>query len=126
MPWDKNIELAAQLGEELDEVAATEQLEDERVKTQQAQSGGALEVCIILPASSWWIAISAHATRKRYINYVSAINFSFVLQCSWEAAAGTFQFSLENGGPASITYGSIFSGIGTTLIAISLAEMASM
>jgi choline transport protein len=37
-----------------------------------------------------------------------------------------FQLSLSNGGPASITYGSIFAGIGTTLVAMSLAEMASM
>jgi choline transport protein len=57
---------------------------------------------------------------------VSAVNFSFILQCSWEAAAVTFQFSLSNGGPASILYGSIFAGIGTTLVAVSLAEMASM
>ncbi|OAL04669.1 hypothetical protein IQ06DRAFT_187719, partial [Phaeosphaeriaceae sp. SRC1lsM3a] len=65
---------------------------------------------------------------QRYINAPSAVNFSFLLQCSWEAAAVTFQFSLSNGGPASIAYGSIFSGLGngTTLIALSLAEMASM
>ncbi len=63
---------------------------------------------------------------QRYINAISAVNFSFLLQCSWEAAAVTFQFSLANGGPASIAYGSIFAGIGTTLIAASLAEMASM
>jgi choline transport protein len=63
---------------------------------------------------------------QRYINFVSAINFSFLLQCSWEAAAATFQFSLSNGGPASIVYGSIFAGIGTTLVATSLAEMSSM
>lgn len=63
---------------------------------------------------------------KRYINLIPAINFSFVLQISCEAAAVTFQFALSNGGPASIVYGSIFSGIGTTLVALSLAEMASM
>lgn len=63
---------------------------------------------------------------KRYINAPSAINFSFLLQCSWEAATVTFQLSLANGGPASIAYGSVFSGIGTTLIALSIAEMASM
>ncbi|PVH93649.1 amino acid transporter [Periconia macrospinosa] len=63
---------------------------------------------------------------ERYINVFSTVNFSFVLQCSWEAAALTFQFSLTNGGPASIVYGSIFAGIGTTLVACSLAEMASM
>ena len=55
-----------------------------------------------------------------------AINFAVVLQISWEAAAATFQFSLSNGGPASIVYGSIFSAIGTLLVAMSLAEMASM
>ncbi|PSN70490.1 hypothetical protein BS50DRAFT_585901 [Corynespora cassiicola Philippines] len=63
---------------------------------------------------------------ERWINQVSAINFSFILQCSWEAAAGTFQFALYNGGPASIVYGSIFAGVGTMLVAASLAEMASM
>ncbi|KAH7066030.1 hypothetical protein BKA63DRAFT_377743, partial [Paraphoma chrysanthemicola] len=85
--------------------AAQEALEDQRVKAEQQRSGGALE---------------------RYINAPSAINFSFLLQCSWEAAAVTFQFSLSNGGPASVAYGSIFAGIGTTLVALSLAEMASM
>lgn len=63
---------------------------------------------------------------QRYINLVPAVNFSFVLQISFEAAAATFQFSLSNGGPASIVYGSIFSGIGTSLVALSLAQMASM
>lgn len=38
----------------------------------------------------------------------------------------TFQFSLTNGVPASIAYGSVFSCIGSTLVALSLAEMASM
>jgi choline transport protein len=37
-----------------------------------------------------------------------------------------FQLALVNGGPASIVYGTIFAGIGTTLVAMSLAEMASM
>ena len=38
----------------------------------------------------------------------------------------SFQFSLLNGGPASLVYGSIFAGIGSTMIAMSLAEMASI
>ncbi|KAF2502854.1 amino acid transporter [Lophium mytilinum] len=63
---------------------------------------------------------------ERYINLISAINFGFILQCSWEATAVTFQFSLSNGGPAAMVYGSLFAGIGTTTIAMSLAEMASM
>ncbi|KAF2786422.1 amino acid transporter [Melanomma pulvis-pyrius CBS 109.77] len=103
----KDIELTAnersgQLDQ--DDIAAQEAVEDAR-KAAHGQSGGALE---------------------RYINMVSAVNFSFILQCSWEAAAVTFQFSLSNGGPASILYGSIFAGLGTTLVATSLAEMASM
>ncbi|KAF2023324.1 hypothetical protein EK21DRAFT_27445, partial [Setomelanomma holmii] len=90
---------------EVDAIAAQEALEDQRVKSEQQRTGGALD---------------------RYINAPSTINFSFLLQCSWEAAAVTFQFSLSNGGPASIAYGSIFAGIGTILVAVSLAEMASM
>jgi choline transport protein len=77
-------------------------------------------------AATWYSPTIAYSASQRYINLVPAINFSFVLQVSWEAAAATFQFSLSNGGPASIVYGSIFPGIGTTLVAISLAEMASM
>ncbi|KAF2822395.1 hypothetical protein CC86DRAFT_257481, partial [Ophiobolus disseminans] len=80
-------------------------IEDGRLETEQQRDPGALE---------------------RYINAPSAINFSFLLQCSWQAAAVMFQLSLVNGGPASITYGSIFAGFGTTLVAMSLAEMASM
>ena len=54
------------------------------------------------------------------------MNFSFVLLCSWTGAAASMQLSLLNGGPASIVYGCIFAGIGTTFIAVSLAEMAAM
>lgn len=54
------------------------------------------------------------------------MNFSFVLQSSWVGAAATMQLALINGGPASIVYGSVFSGIGTTCVAVSLAEIASM
>jgi amino acid transporter len=57
---------------------------------------------------------------------VSAVNFGFILQCSWEASAVTFQFALANGGPAAMVYGSLFSGMGCTLVALSLAEMASI
>jgi choline transport protein len=104
-----------------DAIAAREAREDERMKTEQQRTGGALEV--IHPTRTRNVSLTSS---KRYINAPSAVNFSFLLQCSWEAAAVTFQFSLANGGPASIAYGSIFAGIGTTLIAMSLAEMASM
>ncbi|KAF2993669.1 hypothetical protein E8E13_000744 [Curvularia kusanoi] len=91
--------------EKTDPIAVQEAIEDKRALATQGHIGGTLE---------------------RYISLIPAVNFSFVLQISFEAAATTFQFSLDNGGPASIVYGSIFSGIGTTLVALSLAEMASM
>jgi choline transport protein len=63
---------------------------------------------------------------QRFINPTVIVNFGFTLQASWEASGASFQFSLLNGGPASLVYGSLFAGIGSTLIALSLAEMASM
>ena len=44
MANDKDIELTARAGE-VDEIAVQEALEDERIKTEQQHSGGALEVC---------------------------------------------------------------------------------
>lgn len=64
--------------------------------------------------------------RKRYINPQAIVNFGFTLQAAWEASAASFQFSLLNGDPASLVYGSIVAGIGSTAIALSLAEMASL
>lgn len=43
MAVDKDVELTAHTSE-VDEIAAQEAIEDERNKTQQNQSGGALEV----------------------------------------------------------------------------------
>jgi choline transport protein len=63
---------------------------------------------------------------QRYIDPTAIVNFGFTLQAAWEGAATSFQFSLLNGGPASLVYGSLFAGIGSTMVAISLAEMASM
>ncbi|KAF2804736.1 amino acid transporter [Mytilinidion resinicola] len=65
-------------------------------------------------------------TLERYISFISAINFGFILQCSWEATALTFQFALSNGGPAAIVYGSVFAAVGTTTVVLSLAEIASI
>lgn len=48
MAADKDIELTAHAGE-VDEIAAQEAIEDERTKTLQNQSGGALEVRLLLP-----------------------------------------------------------------------------
>lgn len=69
---------------------------------------------------------SSHTYSQRYINPQAIVNFGFTLQAAWEAAGTSFQFSLLNGGPASLVYGSVIAGIGSTAIATSLAEMASM
>jgi len=64
---------------------------------------------------------------QRFMNLPSSINFeSSLLQCAWETFAITFEFSLLNGGPASMVYGAILGAFGATAVALSLAEMASM
>ncbi|KAF2252416.1 amino acid transporter, partial [Trematosphaeria pertusa] len=63
---------------------------------------------------------------QRYINLVAIVNFGFTLQAGWETVGLTLQYVLYNGGPASLVYGSILAGIGSTAIATSLGEMASI
>lgn len=65
-------------------------------------------------------------SQQRFINLPSAINFEVIMQSAWKAVATTFQFSLLNGGPASMLYGGILAAFGASAIAMSLAEMASM
>ena len=84
------------------------------------------------PRSSTYSRLRRHVDlqnltiNQRYINTSAIVNFGFTLQAAWEAAGVSFQFSLLNGGPASLVYGSLFTWIGSTLIATSLAEMSSM
>jgi amino acid permease len=54
------------------------------------------------------------------------VAFGLTLQASWEGVAVTFQASLLNGGPVSMVYGMILSGLGSSAMALSLGEMASM
>jgi hypothetical protein len=91
-------------------------------KRENGESGrGVLEVWFVLITMKlFW------STRQRYINPAAIVNFGFTLQAAWEAAGSSFQFSLLNGGPASLVYGSIVAGLGSTAIATSLAEMASL
>ena len=63
---------------------------------------------------------------QRYINLAAIVNFGLTVQASWEGAGIAFHLSLPNGGPASLIYGTIFAGIGSTAVALSLSEMASM
>jgi len=63
---------------------------------------------------------------QRYINALAINNFGFTLQTGWEGVGLTFQFAWLNGGPAAIVWGSLIAGIGSTLVATALGEMASM
>jgi amino acid transporter len=63
---------------------------------------------------------------ERYISLVPSVAFNAVLQASWSAVAVSFQAGLLNGGPTSLVWGMLLSWIGTTAVAASLAEMASM
>ena len=63
---------------------------------------------------------------ERYISLVPSVAFNAVLQSSWSAVAVSFQAGLLNGGPTSLVWGMLMSWIGTTAVAASLAEMASI
>lgn len=63
---------------------------------------------------------------ERYITLIPSIAFNAVLQASWSAVAVSFQAGLLNGGPTSLVWGMLLSWVGTTAVAASLAEMASM
>jgi hypothetical protein len=54
------------------------------------------------------------------------IAFGLTMQASWESMAISFQAALLNGGPVVLTYGTIMSGLGSSAMALSLGEMASM
>ncbi|KAI8931380.1 hypothetical protein NX059_011713 [Plenodomus lindquistii] len=63
---------------------------------------------------------------QRYINELAINNFGLTLQVGWETVGLSFQLAWLNGGPAALVYGSIIAGIGSTLVATALGEMASM
>jgi hypothetical protein len=63
---------------------------------------------------------------QRYINQLAINNFGFTLQVAWEAVGLSFQLAWLNGGPAALVWGSMIAGIGSTLVATALGEMASM
>ncbi|KAI4952851.1 hypothetical protein J4E86_006387 [Alternaria arbusti] len=63
---------------------------------------------------------------QRYINQLAINNFGFTLQVAWEAVGLSFQLAWLNGGPAALVWGSMIAGVGSTLVATALGEMASM
>ncbi|TKA64346.1 hypothetical protein B0A55_09544, partial [Friedmanniomyces simplex] len=62
----------------------------------------------------------------RYLSAKPIISFGLTLQASWEAVALSFQSTLLNGGPSTLVYGAILSAFGSTAMAATLGEMASM
>ncbi|KAK9416764.1 putative Amino acid permease [Seiridium unicorne] len=62
---------------------------------------------------------------ESYISYLPILYFGFTLQACWEAVGLSLQLNLLNGGPASLVYGGLVTSVGSILIALSLAEMAS-
>ena len=75
---------------------------------------------------NWYSILQVTDSSQRYINLVAIVNFGFTLQAGWETVGLTLQYALYNGGPVSLVYGAILAGIGSTAIATSLGEMASM
>ncbi|KAF2092459.1 amino acid transporter [Rhizodiscina lignyota] len=63
---------------------------------------------------------------ERYIALKPIVAFGLTLQSSWEAIAISFQSSLLNGGPISLVYGMLIVTLGSTALAASLGEMASV
>ncbi|KAF2428690.1 amino acid transporter, partial [Tothia fuscella] len=63
---------------------------------------------------------------QRYISLKPIVSFGLTTQASWESVALTFQASLYNGGPVTLVYGIIIATLGSSVIAASLGEMASM
>ncbi|KAK8032610.1 Choline transport protein [Apiospora arundinis] len=61
-----------------------------------------------------------------YISYMPIVQFGFALLADWEAVGLSLQLNLLNGGTSTLVYGSLLAGVGTCLIALSIAEMASM
>jgi len=54
------------------------------------------------------------------------LGFCSTVQASWESTAGGFQAGLLNGGPVALVYGMILAILGSSALAASLGEMASM
>jgi choline transport protein len=62
----------------------------------------------------------------KYISLKPMVAFGLCLQGSWESIAISFQGSLLNEGPVSLVYGIMLTAMGSSAIALSLGEMASM
>jgi choline transport protein len=71
-------------------------------------------------------SLTAASRLERYISLKPMVAFGLTLQSSWESIAISLGPSLINGGPVTLTYGIIIAAIGSSAIALSLGEMASI
>lgn len=72
------------------------------------------------------VAATGPSQLDRYISLKPLVAFGLTLQGSWESIAISFQSSMLNGGPVTLSYGIIITALGSSAIALSLGEMASM
>ncbi|TGZ78574.1 putative amino acid permease [Ascodesmis nigricans] len=63
---------------------------------------------------------------KRRFGLLSMISFTCILTCTWESMLCVFIQGFQNGGPAGLIIGFLWSWLGTMCIAASIGEMASM
>jgi choline transport protein len=60
------------------------------------------------------------------LGFFAAFGMMITTQSSWEATIGGFGSGLVNGGSVALVYGTIVAVLGSTALAASLGEMASM
>ncbi|KAL9109285.1 MAG: hypothetical protein Q9227_006040 [Pyrenula ochraceoflavens] len=67
-----------------------------------------------------------HQVLERYLGFLPMLAFCSTLQCSWETIESGFGAGLYNGGPVALVYGFLVCLAGTTALASSFGEMASI
>lgn len=99
-------------------MASKERIEDSAGANDKAEKGDSHQIVEN--------ARQAGQKLERYISLVPSVAFNAVLSASWSAVAVSFQAGLLNGGPTSLVWGMLLAWVGTTALAASLAEMASI
>ena len=101
-------------------------LEDVVSGEQKDANSGTKNVLDVRSSRSLLLVTVSLTPKQKFLGTKSTVAFAFNLQASWESAAITLQTSLLNGGPTSMVYGLMLSGVGSTALAASFGELASM
>ncbi|OCK91861.1 putative amino acid permease [Cenococcum geophilum 1.58] len=80
----------------------------------------------VSPSMSESYAISRRQQLDTFITVKPAVAFGLTLLSTWEGIGITIGAGLLNGGPTALVWGLLFAAIGSTAIALSLGEMASI